>query len=407
MSYLESRRDRVANAWALTDEIVLVPAGDPISVPGTDQFYPFRARPNHRYIADSNEPGRVLVYDARDGSWTMFSPRVSVEDRVWHPAAEPVGKDVAVLAAFLEGRTVHVLHEDDELNTAVEIVRRKKDAEGLVRLHKAAAATAAGFAAARQAAVAGKTELEVEAELEVSFLRAGGDYPAFDSIVAAASNAAVLHAMPTTTVIRDGDFLLVDAGAASGGYSCDCTRTFVVGGNATDDQRAIHAAVLAAQQEAVAACRPGAEYVDIHMAAARSMAASLVDMDVLIGNPAELVQSGAASLFFPHGLGHLIGLCTHDPAGYASGRERSEHLALRALRADLPLEAGMVLTIEPGMYFIEALLNDPERRTMHQNEVNWARAESLCPLGGVRIEDSVHVTDGEPEVLTGDIPHHV
>jgi Xaa-Pro aminopeptidase len=407
MSYLEARRDRVAQAWALTDEIVLVPAGDPIALPGTDQFYLFRARPDHRYLADSNEPARVIAYDARDQSWTMFSPRVSVEDRVWHAAADPVGRDIAELAAFLEGRTTHVLHEDSGLTTAVAIARRIKDDEELARLRKAATATAGGFAEARRAVVAGATELEVEAELEVGFLRAGGDFPAFESIVAAASNAAVLHAMPTTTTIQQGNFVLIDAGAAADGYSCDCTRTIVCGGEASDDQRAIHAIVLAAQREAVAACRPGAEYVDIHMAAARSMAAGLVDMGVLMGNPAELVQSGAASLFFPHGVGHLIGLCTHDPAGYAGGRERSEHLALQALRADLPLESGMVVTIEPGMYFIEALLNDPERRAMHENEVNWARAESLCPLGGVRIEDSVHITDGAPEVLTVEIPHNV
>jgi Xaa-Pro aminopeptidase len=406
MSFLEARRARVANAWALTDEIVQIHAGDPIAVPGTDQFYPFRARPDHRYLAESNEPGWVLAYDARDQAWTMFSPRVSVEDRVWHPAAEPVGKDIAELAAFLEGRTTRALQDDRTLTTAVEIARRRKDSEELTHLRKAAAATAAGFAAARAAAVAGKTELEVEAELEVSFLRGGGDYPAFDSIVATASNAAVLHAAPTTATIRDGDFVLIDAGAASGGYSCDCTRTTVVG-EPTDDQRAVHAIVLAAQREAVAACRPGVEYVELHLAAARSMAAGLVEMGVLIGDPAALVESGAASLFFPHGLGHLIGLSTHDPAGYACGRERSEHLALRALRADLPLEAGMVLTIEPGMYFIEALLTDPERRAMHQNEVNWERAESLCPLGGVRIEDSVHVTDGDPEVLTMEISHDV
>jgi Xaa-Pro aminopeptidase len=148
----------------------------------------------------------------------------------------------------------------------------------------------------------------------------------------------------------------------------------------------------------------GVEFVEIHQQAARSMARGLVDLGVLIGEPAALVESGAMAIFYPHGLGHLIGLCTHDPAGYASGRTPSEQPGLRYLRADLPLEAGMVLTVEPGIYFIGALLHDRSLREQFAQSVNWDRAESLLPLGGVRIEDSVHVTEGDPEVLTAAIP---
>jgi len=406
MSFLEARRARVAEAWALQDEIVLVPAGDPIAIPGTDEFYPFRAHPDHRYLADGNEPGRVLAYDARDGSWTLFAPRVPVDEIVWFGAVEEVGRPLAELDAFTGGRTTRALPRDKALTEAVAIARRTKDADELARMRRAAAATAAGFAEARRVIAPGKTELQVEAELEVSFLRGGGDRAAFDSIVAAGRNAAVLHHAPGATGIGEGEFVLVDAGAAFGGYSCDCTRVFVAG-EPDADRAAVHRIVREAQRAAVARCRAGVEYVAIHQATARAMAEGLVALGVLRGAPESLVESGALALFFPHGLGHLIGLCTHDPAGYARGRTRSEHPGLRFLRADLPLAPGIVITVEPGLYFIPALLLDPAVRAKHAHEVDWARAESLLPLGGVRIEDTVHVTDGEPEVLTAAIPHEV
>jgi Xaa-Pro aminopeptidase len=143
------------------------------------------------------------------------------------------------------------------------------------------------------------------------------------------------------------------------------------------------------------------------MTAAHVIARGLVDMGVLVGEPEACVANGAVSVFFPHGVGHLIGLATHDPGGYACGRKRSDSPLLRYLRADLPLEAGMVVTIEPGVYFIEVAIRDPERRAQFGRSVDWERAESLIPLGGVRIEDSVHVTPGDPEILTAAIPRSI
>jgi Xaa-Pro aminopeptidase len=345
----------------------------------------------------------VLAYDARDSSWTLFAPRVPADEIVWHGDVEEVGRPVGELASFLDGRTTRTLTEDDTLTTAVAIARRTKDDDELARMRRAAAATAAGIAEAQRTLKPGMTELQLEAELEVGFLRAGAEHPAYDSIVASGRNAAVLHHSPTSTEIGEGEFVLIDAGGGVGGYACDCTRTLVAG-KPSADQAAIYDAVLAAQTAAVAQCRVGVEFVEIHQQAARSMAQGLVDLGVLNGEPAALVESGAMAIFYPHGLGHLIGLCTHDPAGYASGRTPSEQPGLRYLRADLPLEAGMVLTVEPGIYFIGALLHDRSLREQFAQSVNWDRAESLLPLGGVRIEDSVHVTEGDPEVLTAAIP---
>ncbi|MEM8883474.1 MAG: aminopeptidase P N-terminal domain-containing protein [Planctomycetota bacterium] len=404
MDFLTARRDRIAKAWALQDEMVLLPAGGKIPMPGTDEFYPFRATAEHRYLADMNEPGRVLAYDAKIDAWTLFAPRVPVEEEVWHGAVPAVGRPLEELDAFIAGRSVRNVPEDRTLTTAITLARRIKDDEELDRLRRAAAATAAGFAEARRLVQPGMRELALEAELEVSYLRAGGSGPAFDSIVASGNHAAVLHHQPGDDAIEDGEFLLIDSGSAFGGYSCDCTRTFVVAEQPTEEQRRIHNIVLQAQQEAVAECRAGVEYSEIHRCAVLSMAQGLIDWGLLRGDPARLLESGATALFFPHGVGHLIGLATHDPGGYACGRVRNEHVAWRYLRADLPLEAGMVVTIEPGLYFIEALLQDPALRDRHADEVNWEQADALLGIGGVRIEDSVVITDGEPEVLTAAIP---
>ncbi|MHC4952413.1 MAG: aminopeptidase P N-terminal domain-containing protein [Planctomycetota bacterium] len=406
MDFLTARRDRIAKAWALSDEVVLIPAGDPISIPGTDQHYPFRAHPEHRYLADMNEPGRVLAYDARDGSWTLFAPRVPVEQIIWYGNVEEIGTPVAEMEAWLAGRTVRSIgagEGDEELSRVLTAARRIKDSEEIARMRRAAAATVGGFAAAFAAAKPGMTEFQLEAELEVGFLRGGGAFPAFDSIVAAGSSAAVLHYEPSGRKIGAGEFVLIDAGAAADGYMCDCTRTFVVGGSASDDQTRVHSIVLEAQRVAVDMCRPGTEYRDVHLAATRVIAEGLADMGVLLGDADGCVENGAVSVFFPHGVGHLIGLGTHDPGGYAGGRTKSDAPGLRYLRADLPLEAGMVVTIEPGIYFIEAAIADPARREEFGSSVNWERAESLIPLGGVRIEDTVHVTDGDPEILTNAI----
>ena len=123
------------------------------------------------------------------------------------------------------------------------------------------------------------------------------------------------------------------------------------------------------------------------------------------GKPDEsLVERDTHALFFPHGVGHLIGLATHDVGGYLAGRERSDRPGLKFLRCDLPLEEGYVVTIEPGIYFVRALLQDPALREQHRDAVHWSRADEMLGFGGIRIEDDVAVTGNGPDVLTAMIP---
>lgn len=398
----------MAAGWGLDKDIVLVPAGEPIAIPGTDQYYPFQAHPEFRYLADLNLPGATLAFDSATGDWQVFVPRPDANDRMWHGDVPEIGQPATDLEGWLAERKDRQLLQiadelsgDRRLSDVVSATRVVKDDNELDRMRQAAAATVVGFDVVYASASPGMTERDVEAELEVGFRRGGGDAPAYDSIVAAGRNTAVLHYEPTATVVEPGDFILIDAAAAVGGYACDCTRTFVVGAEPNQKQRDIHAIVTAAQAVGVEKCVPGAEYRAIHIETAIQMTEGLIEIGLLRGEPTDLVARGVAAVFFPHGVGHGIGLSVHDVAGYAPGRERTTSFGTEFLRMDRTLQEGMVVTIEPGIYFIPAIL---EGATGFADDIDLALAEEYVEIGGVRVEDCVHVTAEGPENLTIGVP---
>lgn len=416
-SHLDSRRERIARAWGLTDGIVLVGAGHPVSIPGgQDQTYPFLSHLAYVYVADRECEGGVVAFDPKEG-WTDFVPDVTEDERVWAGRTDVEGTPLSKLDGWLEarrGRPVAVLGApvagvtpDADLTADVRErllqAQRPKDAVELERMRRAAAATAAGFAAVQRLIEPGRTERQLQVELELEFLRHGADRVAFGTIVGAGPDAGVLHFSPGARAVRDGDAVLVDAGAEIARYAADVTRTYQAG-TPGGFFRDLHQVVLAAQVRAIARCRSGVEWRDVHLAAARDMAEGLVGLGILRGAPDTLVERDAHALFFPHGLGHLVGLGVRDASGYLPGRERSKRFGLAFLRCDFPLQPGYVTTVEPGLYFIPALLNDPERRARYRDAVDWAKVDKLVGFGGIRIEDDVLVTDGEPEVLTAAIP---
>ncbi len=416
--YLKRRRERIAAAWKLEREVVLFGAGELISVPGgADQVYPFMSHAEYFYLADRETPGGVLAFDPQSG-WTDFVPPVTEAERVWEGRTEAPGTPLDELAGWLEARrgqpiislgcalpgiqgdTARAL----ELREILMHARRPKDAVELERMRRAAAATAAGFEAAQRMIQAGVTERAVQIELEATFQRNGGDATAYHTIVGAGSNSAVLHFTPSTRVIREGDSVLIDAGAQVQRYASDVTRTYRAAGGDPGFFRELYALVLGVNERAVARCVPGAEWRDVHMKSAYEIAAGLVDLGILRGHPEELVERDAHALFYPHGLGHLVGLGVRDASGYLPGRIRSTRPGLGMLRTDLPLELDYVITVEPGVYFISALLNNPERRAEHRDTVVWSRVDELEEFGGIRIEDNVRVRRDEPEVLTAGVP---
>jgi Xaa-Pro aminopeptidase len=406
---VERRRTRVADRWALTDDVVLVRAGTPVPIEGSDQYHPFRAHPEHQYLAGTDVPGAVLAFDAAERSWELFAPRLSADQLVWEAEPEPVGRPLAELDDWLGRRVSRRVRTagaggEAELSVAIAETRLHKDEAELDALRRAARMSESGYAWLFAETRAGMTEREVQIGLEAAFFRAGAPRTAYDSIVASGPNGAVLHFLPTARRIAPGDLLLVDAGASCEGYASDVTRTMVVGAEPTDVQTFLWQLILRTHELAVDRCRVGVEWRDVHLDAARTIAAGLVELGLLRGAVDELVSSGAVALFFPHGLGHLIGLTVHDAGGYPPGRERSTHPQLRYLRTDRPLEAGMITSVEPGVYFIDALLGDPAVRARHADGVVWDNVDPLRGFGGIRIEDDVHVTTGEPEVLSAAIP---
>jgi Xaa-Pro aminopeptidase len=217
----------------------------------------------------------------------------------------------------------------------------------------------------------------------------------------------VLHNNHYHHALKPGDLLLADVGAeTASGWAADVTRTWPVSGKFSSTQRDLYDVVLAAHDVCIEQVRPGVEYRDIHLLAAKVIAAGLVDLGILRGQAEDLVDIDAHALFFPHGVGHLLGLDVHDMedfgdlAGYEAGRVRSDRFGLGYLRLDRPLRPGMAVTIEPGFYQVPAILNDPERREKYQQVVNWERLAEFADVRGIRIEDDVLVTETGHEVLT-------
>ena len=415
---IERRRRAVAERWNVGSEVVVIGAGEPVHIPGrADRTYQFRSHSEYFYLTDRERPGGVLAFDA-DSGWVDFVMPVSREELVWEGA--PVDAQDGVSTDELEswlaarrgrpivnlGAPIAGVAPAEELGAEfrrhLNQVRRPKDALELERMRIAERATSAGFAAVVPLLGAGRTERAVQIELEAEFFRQGADFLAFETIVASGANSGVLHFPPTARALADGELVLIDAGAEFRAYASDVTRTYPVSGSFSPEQAAIHELVARAGVAAAARALPGTEFRDIHRTAATTIAEGLTDFGLLRGSSDALVESGAVSLFFPHGIGHMVGLGVRDAGEVLPGREPEP--GMPRLRADLPLEAGHVVTIEPGIYFIPALLEDLDTRAGLREFVIWDRAEAMLGFGGVRIEHNVHVTDEGPEVLTADIP---
>ena len=436
------RRARAAARWNLDRGVVLAPAGLMLPIAGTDQFHEYHAHPEHRYLAGVGQPGGVLAFDAGEG-WTLFVPQPDAAERVWTgdgPSLAAVGEAAGLearpaseLGAWLERRRGEPLaiiandditlrateygveswaglefatdeEENERLRTVVAELRRAKDPRELALMREAAAATHRGHMAGIRKARAGMSERALQIEIEVEFFRAGAERTAYGSIVGGGPNAATLHFAPTAREFGEGELILVDAGAEVGGYASDVTRTYPVGTRFEGIQRDLYELVLGIQGRAIDRARPGVEYRDLHLAASVETAQGLIDLGLLRGEAEGLVERDAQALFFPHGLGHMLGLATHDAGGCLEGRVPSERPTLRYLRADLPLQPGYVVTIEPGVYCIRALLEDPDLRRRYRDDVDWARVDGLLEFGGIRIEDDVLITEEGAEVLSAATP---
>ena len=416
---LVRRRSAVADEWNLRDEIVLVGAGELIPRPGRDDLtYPFEAHSEYYYLSDRNRPGGVLAFDPAEG-WVEFVAPRTPSDRLWSGGptdeanslttdelngwlAERTGRPIAWLGSIPAGARFDA-GLSEELRFALNRVRRPKDPVELERMRIAQRATRAAFAAVVPMLREGVSEREAQIELEAEAFRRGGDAMAYDTIIGSGTNSAVLHFAPTSRRFRLGDLVLIDAGAEHLGYASDITRTYAIGGHFNPAQQDLYSVVREAQRAAIERCGAGVEWRDVHLAAALAIAEGLLAFGILRGEPESLVQSGAVWLFFPHGIGHLVGLGIRDAGGPLPER-RNDPKPYPNLRIDLPLVPGMVVTVEPGIYFVAALLQDADHRRRHRREVDWDRVDQMLDFGGIRIEDNVLITPDEREVITRGVP---
>lgn len=268
-----------------------------------------------------------------------------------------------------------------DVRAAVNEMRLFKDPHELQIMREAGRISAEAHLRAMQAARPGQFEYEVEAELLYHFYKNGSRYPAYGSIVAAGANATCLHYHENNCRLRDGDLLLIDAGCELHGYAADITRTFPVSGRFSGPQKDIYQLVLAAMQASFDQVRPGVPRIAYHDAAVRTLTQGLIDLGVLHGSVDGLIESEAYKQFYMHGTGHWLGLDVHDVGEYKVDGESRR------------FEPGMVLTVEPGLYFRPPLADSPAHYVRNIPE-HFLHV-------GVRIEDDLVVTaDGHDNLTT-------
>ncbi len=418
--------------------------------------FPFRADSTFLYFFERPEPGSAALFDPADGTVTLFLAERTVADALWHGALEsfeavkarqqvdavlPVEQVTPLVLSSAKGRQVRSLAVADWKATAlarsitgedldfdvpakvghgplldvIAKLRLRKSAEELAEIRRLVPITKEAHVAAMTHSRPGVGEQLLAGQVEGAFAR-GGCTAAYSTILSV--RGEVLHNHDHRNTLQAGDIVLLDAGAEGldSGYCNDVTRDWPVGGAFSPEGRDVYDLVLAAELDAISAVKPGVRYRDLHLRAARLMADGLVRLGLLKGDAAGLVESGAHALFFPHGLGHQLGLDVHDletfgdRIHYPNGRTRSPQFGTQYLRMDLDLAPGMVFTIEPGLYFVPAILNDPKFREQFKTQVNWALAEKFLAMnggrgfGGIRIEDDVVCTPTGFEVLTDSIP---
>ncbi|XP_014650226.1 PREDICTED: xaa-Pro dipeptidase [Ceratotherium simum simum] len=251
----------------------------------------------------------------------------------------------------------------------------------------------------------GMKEYEMESLFEhYCYSRGGMRHSSYTCICGSGENSAVLHyghaGAPNDRTIQDGDMCLFDMGSEYYCFSSDITCSFPANGKFTADQKAIYEAVLCSCRAVMSAMKPGVWWPDMHRLADRIHLEELVRIGVLSGCVDAMVQAHLGAVFMPHGLGHFLGIDVHDVGGYPEGVERIDEPGLRSLRTARHLEPGMVLTVEPGIYFIDHLLDealaDPARACFFNPEV----LQRFRGFGGVRIEEDVVVTNSGMELLT-------
>jgi Xaa-Pro aminopeptidase/Xaa-Pro dipeptidase len=417
-----------------------------------DNAYPFVQDSSFRYFFGLNDAGLAGVIDTRTQTSMLFGSDVEVADIVWtgalptlaeravtigvqesHPYAEleqvlrdaliegvsvqylaPYRGDTILELARLLGRTADAVKRGASQSLACGVValREIKGEEEVAEMERALEVTRAMHIAAMQASRPGVVEYEVVGKME-GIMRGHDWQLAYPTIFS--RRGEVLHNHHHHNTLQAGDLVVNDSGAtADSGYASDITRTIPVGGRFSPRQRELYETVLAMQLDAIAAMKPGVRYFDVHRLAAATMVGRMKALGFFHGDTQQIVDSGAYAIAFPHGLGHQIGMDVHDMenlgenlVGYGDELERSPLFGLGYVRMAKTLRAGMVITVEPGMYFIPALIDAWQQEGRFADMIDYDKFQAYRDFGGIRIEDNVLVTATGSRVLGTPIPKTV
>ena len=396
-----------------------------------DNCYKWRQDSSWLYFMGLDEPMMAALMDIDAGTETLFADDVDIDDIIWmgpqpsvRSKADAVGVartqpygalEAAVAAALAAGRTIHFLPPSRYYNTLKlqQLVPGGKPSEALIKavislrlikedieIDAIDAACALGYemhSVARDAIVPGIIEQDIVGKMEGVALAKGWGV-SFPTILT--QHGETLHNHLHDKVIEPGKLMVIDAGVESNEhYASDFTRTYPTSGKFTTKQREVYQIVYDCNELAFRMAKPGITYREVHLATARKMLEGLSALGLVKGDLDEMVAKGIAGLFQPHGLGHNMGLDVHDMedlgenlVGYDPDQQRAKQLGLGSLRMARRLVPGHVITDEPGIYFIPALIEKFKKEGLGLDFVNYAKLESYYDFGGIRIEDDVLIT---------------
>jgi Xaa-Pro aminopeptidase len=419
----QRRRKRLMDMMG-DDSIAIIPTS-PVRMRNRDVEYPFRHDSDFFYLTGFAEPESVAVVvpGRPSGEYILFCRerdikmetlnglRIGLEgavedyaaddafpiedlddilpgllgdqERIYYTMGNDPGFDQRVLSWVKHVRDqarsgINAPDEFISLNHILHDMRLYKSRQEIKAMRQAARISAVAHKRAMQVCQPGMMEYQLEAELIHEFMRQGAISPAYPSIVGSGANSCILHYMDNNAEMKDGDVLLIDAGAEYESYASDITRTFPVNGVFSETQRAVYEVVLKAQLAAIDAVKPGNHWNDPHEAAVRVVTEGLVSLGILKGRVRSLIKDEAYAKYYMHRTGHWLGMDVHDVGDYKLDGEWRM------------LEPGMVLTIEPGLYLAP----------------NRGLAKKWWDIG-VRIEDDVLVTKDSHDVLSKDMPKTV
>jgi len=434
---------------SLGSGVVLLPGNSESPMNYADNTYPFRQDSTFLYYAGIHQPELFLLINVDNNQTILFGRQVSMDDIIW-TGSQPdlvelgarTGADQVMELSELSSvihqlgtrkrplyylppyRAETMLHLEEllhldrgqsrkdhskKLASAVIAQRSVKELREIDEIEKALSITQKMYLAAMHMAEPEMFERDIAGVVEGIAISGGGRL-AYPCILT--REGQVLHNHQYHRQLKSGDLIVQDSGAASPmGYASDITRTYPVDGKFSTLQSEIYLAVLDSLMEVLSRIHPGCQFQDCHLIASRILTDRLQQIGLMKGNLDDSVASGAHALFFPHGLGHMMGLDVHDMenlgehlVGYHDQLKRSSQFGLKSLRFGRAVSEGFVLTVEPGCYFIEPLMEQWRQENRHSEFINYDQFDLWKNFGGIRIEENIVITPEGCRILGPSIP---